>query len=153
MKQTLGSSKSWRVCSGVLLAAVLLAAPQRLRATGVTLECQPSHEAAPPEWFGGQWDQPITVRVDTLSRVVEVYDEKGTLIAGSLRASRLSGLGGYEFDIQVDENVIRWGITRMWGVSGYVDRKSGRIDLLWTNDDGQSENSLTRQFHGTCHER
>jgi hypothetical protein len=50
----------------------------------------------------------------------------------------------------VDENVIRWGVARMWATSGYIDRKSGRIDVLWTNEDGQSPESLTRQFHGRC---
>jgi hypothetical protein len=90
--------------------------------------------------------------VDVAGRMVEIYNEKGVLIAGSLRSSRLSGLGGYEFDIRFDENVIRWGVIRMWGVSGYVDRKSGRIDVLWTNDLGHDENSLTTQFHGTCRE-
>ena len=95
----------------------------------------------------------------TKDKALTVYDdvkgnyEKGVLIAGNLRSSRLSGLGGYEFDLRVDENVIRWGVIRMWGISGYVDRKSGRIDVLWTNDDGHDENSLTRQFHGTCQER
>lgn len=153
MKQTFTSSKSWRVCSGVLFAAVLVLAPRTALAVPLTLECQPAHESAPPEWFGGQWEQPITVRVDVAGRMVEIYNEKGVLIAGSLRSSRLSGLGGYEFDIRFDENVIRWGVIRMWGVSGYVDRKSGRIDVLWTNDLGHDENSLTTQFHGTCRER
>ena len=153
MKQTFTSSNPWRVCSGVLFAAVLVLVPRTALAVPITFDCQPAHEAAPAEWFGGQWEQPITVRVDVAGRMVEVYDEKGVLIAGSLRSSRLSGLGGYEFDIKVDKNVIRWGVIRMWGVSGYVDRKSGRIDVLWTNDYGHDENSLTRQFHGTCRER
>ena len=153
MKQSFSSSRSWRLCSGVLLAAVLVLAPRTAFAVPFTLVCQPAREPAPAEWFGGLWQQPITVRVDSLSRLVEIYDEKGVLIAGTLRSSRLSGLGGYEFDLRVDENVIRWGVVRMFGMSGYVDRKSGRIDVLWTNDDGQSENSLTRQFHGTCREK
>ncbi len=153
MTQAMKMSKPSRVCSAVLFTAVLTLAPRTVLAAPVMFDCQPAHESAPAEWFGGQWEQPITVRVDALSRMVEIYDEKGTLIAGSLRASRLSGLGGYEFDVRVDENVIRWGVVRMFGVSGYIDRKSGRIDVLWTNDDGQSEQSLTRQFHGTCHER
>jgi|SRR5689334_2163584 hypothetical protein len=153
MKKTFASSKLWRVCIGVLFAAVLLLLPRTVLAAPLTFVCQPAHEPTPPEWFGGQWEQPITVRVDASSRMVEVYDEKGVLIAGTLRSSRLSGLGGYEFDLRIDENVIRWGVIRMWGISGYVDRKSGRIDVLWTNDDGHDENSLTRQFHGTCQER
>ena len=153
MTKTFSSSKLWRVCIGVLFGAVLVLVPRTVLAVPLTFVCQPAHEPTPPEWFGGQWEQPITVRVDPSSRMVEVYDEKGVLIAGTLRSSRLSGLGGYEFDIRVDENVIRWGVIRMWGISGYVDRKSGRIDVLWTNDDGHDENSLTRQFHGTCQER
>ena len=153
MKKTLTLSKSWRVCSGVLFAAVLVVSPRTLFATPFTLVCQPEHQPAPPEWFGGQWEQPISVRVDATSRQVEIFDDRGVLIAGSLRSSRLSGLGGYEFDVKVDENVIRWGVVRMFGVSGYVDRKTGRIDVLWTVDDGHTENSLTRQFHGVCSER
>jgi len=153
MKKTLTLSKSWRVCSGVLFAAVLVVSPRTLLADPFTLVCEPAHQPAPAEWFGGQWEQPISVRVDATSHLVEIYDEKGALIAGSLRSSRLSGLGGYEFDVKVDENVIRWGIVRMFGVSGYVDRKTGRIDVLWTNDNGHTENSLTRQFHGVCRER
>ena len=153
MKKANAFSTSWRLCSGALFSAVLMLLPRTVIAAPFTMTCQPAHQAAPPEWFGGQWEQPITVRVDALSHMVEIYDEKGTLIAGSLRASRLSGLGGYEFDVRVDENVIRWGIVRMFGVSGYIDRKTGRIDVLWTNDYGSSEESLTRQFHGICHER
>jgi len=153
MKQPFALSKSFRVCSGVLTMAILLLVPRVASAVPFTLVCQPAQETAPSEWFGGQWQRAITIRIDASSRMVELYDEEGKMLAGTLRASRLAGLGGYEFDMRIDENVIRWGVVRMWGISGYVDRKSGRIDVLWTNDDGHDDDTLTRQFHGTCRER
>jgi hypothetical protein len=143
--------KSLAALAGALTVASLIGAAKPASAETVTFVCEPAREPAPPEWFGGPWQQVITVRVESISKTVEVYDRNGTLLGGTLRASRLAGLGGYEFDMTLDENVIRWGIVRMWATSGYIDRRSGRIDLLWTNEDGQDPDSLTRQFHGSCH--
>ena len=137
--------------AGALTLISLIGAAKTASAEVFTFVCEPAQEPAPAEWFGGAWERTITVRVDSGARMVEVYDHDGKMLGGTLRASRLAGLGGYEFDMTADENVIRWGIVRMWATSGYIDRKSGRIDVLWTNEDGQDPDSLTRQFHGTCH--
>jgi hypothetical protein len=137
--------------AGALTLFALTALPSSASAETFTFVCEPAQEPAPPQWFGGPWQRTITVRVDSQARMVEVYDQNGSILGGTLRASRLAGLGGYEFDMSADENVIRWGIVRMWSTSGYIDRRSGRIDMLWTNENGQSPESLTRQFHGTCH--
>jgi hypothetical protein len=136
--------------AGALTVLALFAAPKTASAETFTFVCEPAREPAPAEWFGGPWQRAITVRVDSGGRLVELYDQNGTILGGTLRASRLAGLGGYEFDMTVDENVIRWGVVRMWATSGYIDRRSGRIDVLWTNEQGHSPETLTRQFHGTC---
>lgn len=142
--------KSLAALAGALTLVSLIGAAKTASAEVVTFVCEPAREPAPPEWFGGPWQQTITVRVDSGGKMVEVYDREGKMLGGTLRASRLARLGGYEFDMTADQNVIRWGVVRMWSTSGYIDRKSGRIDVLWTNEDGQSPESLTRQFHGTC---
>lgn len=142
--------KSLAALAGALTLISLIGAAKTASAEVFTFVCEPAREPAPPEWFGGPWQRTITVRVDSGAKMVEVYDHEGKMLGGTLRASRLANLGGYEFDVTADENVIRWGILRMWATSGYLDRKSGRVDLLWTNEDGQDPDSLTRQFHGTC---
>ena len=139
------------VLAGALTLFALAVLPRSASAEIFTFVCEPAQEPAPPQWFGGPWQRTITVRVDSVGRMVELYDQNGSILGGTLRASRLAGLGGYEFDVTTDENVIRWGIVRMWATSGYIDRRSGRIDVLWTNENGQNPDSLTRQFHGTCH--
>lgn len=138
---------------GVLALATVAATPANAFAETATFVCEPTTEPAPPQWIGGLWRGPLTVRLDSGGKLVELYDENGTMLAGTLRASRLAGLGGYEFDMIVDQNVIRWGIARMWSTSGYIDRKSGRIDVLWTNENGHNTDTLTRHFHGTCRVR
>jgi hypothetical protein len=145
--------KSLAGLAGVLTLAALAGVPNAASAESLTFVCQPSAEPAPAQWFGGVWRQPITVRVESISKLVELYDQEGNMLGGTLRASRLAGLGNYEFDMKFDENVIHWGVARMWATSGYIDRKSGRIDVLWTNEDGHNEETLTRQFHGTCRRR
>ena len=51
------------------------------------------------------------------------------------------------------ESTISWGVIEMWGFSGYVNRQSGRLDVIWTNALGYNTNTLSRQFHGSCKER
>lgn len=138
------------VLAGALTLFALTTLPRTASAETFTFVCEPIGEPAPPQWFGGPWQRAITVRVDSLAKLVEVYDSNGAMLGGTLRASRLANLGGYEFDMTANENVIRWGVERMWATSGYIDRRTGRIDVLWTNEDGQNPESLTRQFHGTC---
>ena len=136
--------------AGALTVLALFAMPRTASAEVFTFVCEPGVEPAPAEWFGGPWQRAITLRVDSVGKFVELYDHNDRMIGGTLRASRLAGLGGYEFDVTVNENVIRWGVVRMWATSGYIDRKSGRIDMLWTNENGHNPDTLTRQFHGTC---
>lgn len=139
--------------AAVLSAIVLLLTPATAAASTFLMVCAPAADAAPPQWFGGPWQGTLTVRIDTDAKAIQLIDEAGKSIADTVHAGRLAGLGGYELDVTIDDNVINWGILRMWGVSGYLDRKSGRIDVLWTTPNGYSPDTLTRQFHGTCKER
>ena len=145
-------SKFFRLASGCFLLGLLLT-PRLASASTFVLVCEPAAEAAPPEWFGGPWTHALKVRVDTDAKSIDLLDQDDTAVAGTLLAVRLAGLAGYQLDVTINDNVINWGIARMWGTSGYVDRKTGRIDVLWATQNGFSPDTLIRQFHGTCHQR
>lgn len=145
-------SKFFRL-AGVCSLFALLLTPRIASANTFVLVCTPAAEAAPPEWFGGPWSRTVRVRVDTDAKVIEVIDQDANTLSSTLRASRLAGLGNYELDVKIDEGSINWGVLRMWGASGYVDRKTGRIDMLWATPNGFSPDTLIRQFHGTCRQQ
>jgi len=134
---------------GIALIGLLL--PSSASAAIFTYTCEASVEPAPADWFGGPWSGPVRLVVDTGAKNVELFDSKNNLmLATTVRQGRLSGLNNYQIDLTVTENVISWGIIEMWGFSGYIQRESGRLDLIWTNGEGYSPNTLSRQFHGTC---
>ena len=139
--------------SVVTAALIGLLLPTTARAETFTFACEPAPEAPPAEWFGGPWTEPLTVKIDTTNRTIEVVDQQSNVLGGSSRPNRLGRLNNHEMDIVINENVITWGINEMWGFSGYLDRKSGRVDLVWNNSSGYSPNTLNRQFHGTCRRR
>ena len=136
-----------------VIALIGLGLPTPASAATFTFVCDPSTEPAPAEWFGGPWMTPIRVVVDTSARTVELFDANLNQIGGTMPPARLAGLNNYQPDVTVTNATISWGIIEMWGFSGYIDRKSGRVDLIWTNPAGFSPNTLSRQFHGTCKER
>ena len=145
-------SKVFRfACISALLALVLT--PAVASANTFVMVCDAAPAAAPPQWFGGVWQGSLTVRVDTDAKSVELLDQAGKSLADTVHSARLAGLGGYELDVTINDDAINWGILRMWGVSGYIDRKSGRIDVLWATPNGHDPDSLIRQFHGTCRQR
>jgi hypothetical protein len=144
---------TFAICAGSVALIAVLLAPHPALASTFILVCEPASEPAPPEWFGGPWLRPLKVRVDTDAKVIELLDQDDKVQAGTLRAAHLSGMGGSQIDVTINEQVINWGVARMWGISGYVDRKTGRIDALWAAPNGYSPNTLIRQFHGTCRER
>ena len=137
----------------VTVALIGLLLPSLASADTFTFVCDPSPEAPPPDWFGGLWSAPLKVVVDTQARTVELYDLDNKAVAVTARPSRLSSLNNYQMDIVITENVINWGVIEMWGFSGYIDRRTGRLDAIWTNDGGYSPDTLHRQFHGTCRQR
>ncbi len=140
-------------CIGILALTLVALLPATAWATSVTLLCDPSADVPPAQWFGGMWTQALKIRIDSDAKMVEILDQDNKIIAGTLPASRLASLGGWKYDVMISDAQINWGILHMWGTSGYVDRKSGHIDLLWTNPYGFSPDTMTRQFHGTCRER
>ena len=140
------------IFAGIVAVAAVLLLPTTASANIFTLVCQPVADPAPPEWFGGPWLQPLTVKVDTNAQSVELLDSNSKALADTVHFGRLAGLAGYQLDVVIDENVIRWGVIRMWGISGYVDRKTGRIDVLWAPDRGYDPNTI-RQFHGNCRQQ
>ena len=135
--------------SGFFLGASLTTAVPA-RAETIAFSCTAIAEAPPPEWVGGSWTGEVTVQVDTIARTVEMFDTRGGLLAGTARPARLARLNNHELDIKITDRAVIWGVVQMWGFSGYLDRQSGRLDLLWTNPEGFSAATLTRQFHGTC---
>ena len=136
-----------------VIALIGLSLPTLASAATFTFVCDPSTEPAPPEWFGGPWTAPVRVVVDTTARSVDILDSNNVAIGGTARPSRLSGLNNYQMDITVTESTISWGVIEMWGFSGYIDRRSGRLDMIWINPAGYSASTLNRQFHGTCRQR
>src|SRR5262249_22718372 len=115
--------------------------------------CEASTEPAPPEWFGGPYMGPVRLIVDTTARTVELLDASNKAMGGTMPPARLAGLNNYQLDINVTENTISWGVIEMWGFSGYIDRKTGGRAAIGTHPEVFSQNTLTRQFHGTCKER
>ncbi len=137
----------------VMVALIGLLMPGLAWADTFTFVCDPAAEAPPADWFGGPWSAPLKVVVDTQARTVELFDLDNKAVAVTARPSRLSGLNNYQMDIAITENVINWGVIEMWGFSGYIDRRTGRIDAIWMNPGGYSPDTLHRQFHGTCRQR
>ena len=137
----------------VIVALIGLLLPSLASAETFTFDCSPAAEAPPPDWFGGLWSTPLRIVIDTQARTVELFDLSNKAVAVTAVSSRLSRLNDYQMDIAITENAINWGIIEMWGFSGYIDRRTGRVDLLWTNSGGYSPNTLHRQFHGTCRQR
>ena len=133
-----------------VIALFGLSMPTLASADIFTFTCEPSTEPAPPDWFGGLWTAPVRLVVNTTARTVDVLDKDSKQLGDSMRPSRLASLNDYQLDLTVTENLITWGVIEMWGFSGYVDRKTGRLDLIWTNPEGYSPSTLSRQFHGTC---
>ena len=136
-----------------VIALFSLSMPALASADIFTFVCSASTEPAPPDWFGGPWSAPVRLVVDTTARTVELLDTNNKTLGDTQRPARLSALNDYKLDITVTETAITWGVIEMWGFSGYVDRRSGRLDVIWTNASGYSANTLSRQFHGTCKER
>ena len=145
--------KTFAICAGVVSLITVLLTPHVASAGTFIFACEPAAAAAPPQWFGGSWTRSVRVRVDTDAKVIELVDQDGSTLASTLRASRLAGLGAYELDVTINERVINWGILRMWGISGYIDRKTGQLDVLWATPNGYSPDTLIRQFHGTCRQQ
>jgi hypothetical protein len=137
----------------VMVALIGLVLPSLASAETFTFVCDPATETPPADWFGGPWFAPLKVVVDTQARSVELFDLDNKAVAVTARPSRLAGLNNYQMDIVITENVINWGVIEMWGFSGYIDRRTGRVDVIWTNPGGYSPNTLHRQFHGTCRQR
>ena len=136
------------------IALIGLGLPALASAATFTYVCEASTEPAPAGWFGGPWTAPVRVVVDTSARTVEVFDGTNLQqLGGTMPPARLAGLNNYQLDVNVTDDTISWGIIEMWGFSGYLDRKSGRVHLIWTNPRGYSADTLSRQFHGTCKER
>jgi hypothetical protein len=128
----------------------LLLSPSAASAETVTLACDPSAGAAPADWTGAPWRRPLKIRVNVDGNEIELLDGDGVQLANTLQALNLASLAGYGFDIVMNENVINWGIVRMWGFSGYIDRRTWQVHIMWVNPQGATPNAHDRQFHGTC---
>ena len=135
-----------------VIALFGLGLPAPALAATFTYVCEPAREPAPPDWFGGPYTTPVRLVIDTPARTVELLDGNNKAMGDTMPPARLAGLNNYKLDITVTEGTISWGIVEMWGFSGYIDRRTGRLDAIWTNAGGFSANTLTRQFHGTCKE-
>jgi hypothetical protein len=132
------------------IALFSLSMPTSASADIYTFVCDASTQPAPPDWFGGPWQGSVKLVVNTTARTVELFDRDAKTLGDLVPVARLASLNNYQMDITVTENVISWGVIEMWGFSGYVDRKSGRLDAIWTNPLGYTASTLSRQFHGTC---
>jgi hypothetical protein len=133
-----------------VIALFGLSMPTLASADIFTFSCDPSTEPAPADWFGGPWSAPVRVVVNTQARTVELFDKDLKTLFDTARPARLASLNNYQLDLTVTDNVITWGIVEMWGFSGYIDRRTGQLDVIWTNRGGYSPDTLNRQFHGTC---
>ncbi len=118
-----------------------------------TFVCEASTEPAPADWFGGLWTAPVRLVIDTASRSVDLFDNDNKALSVSARPARLSAMNNYKLDLTVTDTIISWGVIEMWGFSGYIDLRTGRLDVLWTNSEAYTPNTLTRQFHGSCTQR
>jgi len=139
--------------SFALAALIGLLLPSPVSAATFTFVCDPVAEPSPAGWFGGPWSAPLRVVVDSSARTVEIFDRDNVAVAVTARPARLSSLNNYQLDIVITDYVINWGVIEMWGFSGYIDRKSGRLDMIWSNSSGFNPETSSRQFHGTCRER
>ena len=136
-----------------LIALIGLGLPALASAESVTYVCDASADPAPPDWTGGPYSAGVRLIIDTQAHSVELRDNDNRMLAATEPAGRLSGLNNYRLDVNITDSMIQWGVIEMWGFTGYLDLKTGRVDLLWTNAAGYSPTTLTRQFHGTCKER
>ena len=136
-----------------VIALIGLGLPAVASAEVITYVCDASPDPAPPDWTGGPYSAAVRLVIDTQARSVELRDKDNHMLAATEPSGRLSGLNNYKLDVSFTDDTLRWGVIEMWGFSGYLDRKTGRVDLLWTNSGGYSPTTLTRQFHGTCKER
>ena len=137
----------------VVAALTGLLWPSPASADVITFTCDPVAEPSPAGWFGGPWSAPLRLVVDSSARTVEIFDQDNKAVAVTARPSRLSSLNNYRLDIVITDSVINWGVIEMWGFSGYIDRKSGRLDMIWSNSSGYSPDTSSRQFHGNCRAR
>jgi hypothetical protein len=137
----------------VAMALIGLGLPTPLSAAQFTYVCDPSTQPPPPDWFGGPYLRRVKVVVDTANNTVELFAVDDNSLTGTMPPARLSGLNNFKLDVTLTDNQISWGIIEMWGFSGYIDRRSGRLDAIWTNHSGFDASTITRQFHGTCRER
>ena len=138
---------------GAAITLIGLLLPSFASAATFTFVCTPSTEPAPADWFGGPYTAPIRLVIDTTAHTVELTDDSNRILGATANPARLASLNDYQMDVTVTESTITWGVIEMWGFSGYVDRRSGRIDAIWNNPGGYSPATLTRQFHGTCQVR
>lgn len=146
--------KTFATAALIALIGVLLPGFARIAsAASFTFVCEASTEPAPPNWFGGPWTAPVRLVIDTVARSVDLFDTDNRFLNVSAKPARLSGLNNYKLDLTVTDSLISWGVVEMWGFSGYMDLRTGRLDVLWTNSEAYTPNTLTRQFHGTCKQR
>ena len=137
-----------------VIALIGLALPSLASAETFTFLCDPSTDPAPADWFGGPWTSgQVRLIVDTTARTVELLDKDNKSLGDTARSGRVSRLNDYKMDITITDSKVTWGVIEMWGFSGYIDRRTGRLDVLWTNSAAYTPNTLTRQFHGTCQQR
>jgi hypothetical protein len=143
-----------RFATALVVAALTgLLWPGPASAEVITFTCDPVAEPSPAGWFGGPWSAPLRLVVDSSARTIEIFDQDNKAVAVTARPARLSSLNNYQLDIVITDSVINWGVIEMWGFSGYIDRKSGRLDMIWSNSSGYSPDTSSRQFHGTCRQR
>ena len=135
------------------IALIVLGLPALASAETFTYLCDPSTEPAPADWFGGPYTGQVRIIIDTTAKSVELRDKDNRVLGDFEPPARLSALNNYKLDLTVTQSTISWGVAEMWGFSGYIDRKSGRLDAIWINPRGYSPNTLNRQFHGTCKQR
>jgi hypothetical protein len=134
----------------VVFAVIGLLMPAPASAATFTYSCSPATQPAPANWLGGPWSGPVRLVVDTTAHMIELLDSNYVILATTARSGRLSGLNNYQMDVSVTDNVISWGVIEMWGFSGYIDRRSGRLDVTWVNQSGYNTTTFNRQFHGMC---
>ena len=146
--------KTFATAVGIALIGVLLPGFATIAsAATLTFVCEASTGSAPPQWFGGPWTAPVRLVIDTAAHSVDLLDNDNKILNASAKPARLSALNNYKLDLTVTDSIISWGVIEMWGFSGYIDLRTGRLDVLWTNSDAYTQNTLTRQFHGTCTQR
>src|ERR1051325_11271358 len=121
------------IAAVAVIALIGLGLPALASAATFTYVCEASTEPAPPDWFGGPYTGPVRLIIDTQARSVELRDKDNVMLAATEPTGRLSALNNYKLDVTDNDSLLSWGVIEMWGFSGYFDRRSGRIDLIWTN--------------------